>query len=1236
MSNRQRSTTAVLVALLAMPATPGFAGRQQAPRQPQPGPAPQQPRSPGAPAAPGQGAFDFNRALEADLAPKVDAITGDRDSDGRLLDPNGTPVDDMTLRGAVMTRDLYAAQSEQFGNALGDLQAKPRDEKLEDLEEFREQAREVDDAYQNMLGQERALADLKIRNPRYDPQTVYEQLMTDAQNWESKGYKAYADELRQKGADTPWAEYLKRRQKFYETLDKYPELGVRDGQYFFEALRHDLPTTASDNEWLSLYDRFLRRGREHAFSEAKRAQGAKTVEDYWEYLSPKYGRQHRSAQAVGQLYGSPFPGQLVEAATAVRSGSDRTAGVDSGWTDFWLNVAAGGSLLIPGVGPFISAGIAGYMVAKDGTDLVITLLDEEAARAAGGTVGHVYTITEEDRGAAAAGKFVVSVAGLAGEMAGLSGVRIVKRTRSGSEVLAETGEAAAKSQNAASAPAAPAPGTATPAPAPDPVAPPPPPNSAAAPRTGSTPPPPATGAASPDGTPTVRDKPPVTGGDVPNDDPTVQLPPPNQQQLDPTVRTGPETGQGGAPPASGTGSPDGTPTVRDKPPVTGGDAPNDDITVRTGPQTGQRASPPPSGGFGGSPQPSGAPVPGPLKPGDPGFRDAPTMRTQTGDAPDVDAAPLPEHTGMVPLTPEEQAMLQKYEFDEMAEDFADQRRRAEEVLGKEKVDEILDGAEAGDGAAELRLLEERLKAEGYDVLPAPPPKSRAMDEINRLRTLMVRHLRGTLTEADLQWLREKLKENPNYLDEMNRKRYVYSENGEPLDDPIREIFPPGEFDGLRDRVARPETPRNASGAGAAPEAPPPPDPLPPNPAGIASAGQGARERTGDDRNPDSVAPSSPGPAAAGGAGGGGGAGSSAGGTAIMAGGGLTPVTGVPPISVTLVPGDDQAPEEDTFVGTTGDPFEGCAYPGCEPDPGCGSNYDCQDMTQCTGATCDDLAPDDADARDPLVQLMLVEIVVTVQRASAEPPHGPRALWGALRGGLESLKPFRRPALASSALAQDVRLAMAPLAAPSVMIHPYGGAQRGGSPVQMVLTSLGGSTGEALQIQVLNPLGLPIKLGGNGLVVEPMKRAAQQQVQRAVSQLASKNPVAAKVNGYCLEFLRQPPSAGTMFRIASPELQQRFAPMRRILQAAQRMEKMGLFKPDSDPTEYYHSIKQWALWAKSEKFDVKGFGDAFVEHAKKNLKAAGRQWTSQIETVIRGAVPHRWEQITQVLAMADAR
>ena len=139
------------------------------------------------------------------------------------------------------------------------------------------------------------------------------------------------------------------------------------------------------------------------------------------------------------------------------------------------------------------------------------------------------------------------------------------------------------------------------------------------------------------------------------------------------------------------------------------------------------------------------------------------------------------------------------------------------------------------------------------------------------------------------------------------------------------------------------------------------------------------------------------------------------------------------------------------------------------------------------------------------------------------------------------------------------------------------------------------------------------------------------MQQAV---ASRTPTKVRINAYCLEFLKQPPTPGMMFRLAAADVQQQFAPMRNILKAARTLEKAGLIRPDSNPIEYMHSIKQWAVWTKENKFNVKSFGTAFVEHAKKNMRAAGRQWTKPIEEALMGAVPHRFEEISQILKLAE--
>jgi len=267
-------------------------------------------------------------------------------------------------------------------------------------------------------------------------------------------------------------------------------------------------------------------------------------------------------------------------------------------------------------------------------------------------------------------------------------------------------------------------------------------------------------------------------------------------------------------------------------------------------------------------------------------------------------------------------------------------------------------------------------------------------------------------------------------------------------------------------------------------------------------------------------------------------------------------------------------------------------------------------------------------RDSSVQYMIVEVVLLkAAQLASEPPSIARAvrtLWDTLRGivrGDTSLAArsdlLARPGRVNTRWQQAIR-------------QPAGG----GAGMSTLLTSLGTSTGEAFEIQVANDGKQPINLTGNGVVVEPLKRAVAQQAKQQISRLASRNPITQKLDAYCLEMLRQPPSLGTIFRVASPELQQKFAPMRRVLQAGQRLQQAGLLKPDSDPKGYFSAIKQWALWTRERSFDEKSYGDAFVEHTKKNAKEAGVQWTGQIEDGIRGLVPGRWKAITQILQAAD--
>jgi hypothetical protein len=199
--------------------------------------------------------------------------------------------------------------------------------------------------------------------------------------------------------------------------------------------------------------------------------------------------------------------------------------------------------------------------------------------------------------------------------------------------------------------------------------------------------------------------------------------------------------------------------------------------------------------------------------------------------------------------------------------------------------------------------------------------------------------------------------------------------------------------------------------------------------------------------------------------------------------------------------------------------------------------------------------------------------------------------------------------------------------------------RGGAlaqPVQMLLTNIGQSTGSAFDLQVFNSTGRPFRLAAQSLVVEPLKDEVKRQVQSGVQRLmrTAAPPALARLNGYCLEFLRQPPAAGTIFKLASPELQQRFAPMRNIMDASRRVQQLGQLRPDSEPNGYFHSIRQWAMWTVEQKFNDRSFADAFVEHTRKAVVAAKRPWNGEADKVVRSAAPNRWADIQKILSAAS--
>ena len=77
------------------------------------------------------------------------------------------------------------------------------------------------------------------------------------------------------------------------------------------------------------------------------------------------------------------------------------------------------------------------------------------------------------------------------------------------------------------------------------------------------------------------------------------------------------------------------------------------------------------------------------------------------------------------------------------------------------------------------------------------------------------------------------------------------------------------------------------------------------------------------------------------------------------------------------------------------------------------------------------------------------------------------------------------------------------------------------------------------------------------------------------------------------------------------------------------------RPDSDPNDYYHSIRQWAIWVYAERMNESEFADTFLEHVRQNFDAAGQPWTEETSEAVRGFVPNRWADIRGIIERAEA-
>jgi hypothetical protein len=220
----------------------------------------------------------------------------------------------------------------------------------------------------------------------------------------------------------------------------------------------------------------------------------------------------------------------------------------------------------------------------------------------------------------------------------------------------------------------------------------------------------------------------------------------------------------------------------------------------------------------------------------------------------------------------------------------------------------------------------------------------------------------------------------------------------------------------------------------------------------------------------------------------------------------------------------------------------------------------------------------------------------------------------------------------------------------------GPSGRGGAdaPVEVVILSTEGSTGPVMEAYFLNK-GKPVRIQGQGIALEPVANvdaATMQRIEQIREAALQGKPVPGgaedmdgwtgasvvrvALDAYCLEADLPVPTRGMLYRIADPARQAAFGSLRPILEASERLRAQGALHPSNNEEDYFHSIRQWALWVDEKDMDAEEFEDAFVAHAKRNFEAAGQEWNADVESVVRDYAPGRWQDVHAVLEAAGVR
>jgi len=1134
-----------------------------------------------------QPATDYNLALDRHLRREAGRVTGERDGAGRLLDGNGNTVSLTTVMALLLVRDLVASQVLAFASHLDALYEGPRSDKLEFGHALRDKAREIRDAYVNLVSYE-ALA----TNP-YDqsgrvrgyPKDEYDRILRRADQAERAGDSDEADRLRAEAASSLYGTYRARALAFYRLLDEAPELAIEvDGVKLWEALLDDdfyeeitgrtgLSSRERDQAFVDLINVYLVAGARQAREEAAETKDVTQIDELIEFGSPRFTRAQSAAAQLGAAVGATLPADLVAEAEAFYDGFRLTEQADEalvrGVTDLTLTViAAGSTLLVPVLAPAAWGAVAAVQITWDGTEVVVAYLEESEISDEALATGHVHILSAQERRRAAEQQFIFTALASVPDLVAavhVRGVR-VEAPKVSDAAGASAGGAGAVDSGATSI------------------------------------------AGRHDG---------IT---------TIDAPPAGQ------------TGAAAADDVAGA-SQSGTWLTPDGKPATVGDlqTAGRQISFDDLQEAAAEAR------LAGVPEGQIDDLVGGLGPGSSEF-DTQFAQLQLEDLTlralgfEILEGVPDEFEELVAiyvrgrdrggLAPDDYEVLRGWvQQDPNYLDMLD-RRAAVKEAGEH---EILFNSEQADQLRQW-FADGPLPPEGTAPVPAggapggdvPPPTAPDHTGPGQTQAVSEHEILGSAPGDETVRLpafepppaaaAEIRDASGTYRELSSADEYaelvVRQENGEILD--FTEVARPGI-------------------AGVTPDG---------EILIFQGAGRWERARPGEyiDVFIDSRASLPPESGA------------------VVVETGISPelvrdanllssrgVTGANPTIVNGAIGEAESFQRVRI------PVENVDAPTSFVPPRVDDILETlRGQGVDTSALEEVLAP-----LSPSERLQLLED--DAARAAALGSGSSDVPDETLRLPAPDLPPLGAnpaavdPSAAGSAAeaAPDLVRRLDPATEPLAIGGPSGPAGPL-SPLEVVVISRGGSTGPVMDMYIVNH-GKPLQFDGDGVVLEPIEdpdaetMAQVRRIRAATAGVGSPagtaNPVSSAgimripLDGYCLQFDRGVPTEGTLYRIADRRTQESYEPMRRILAASRELFDNDLLVADPGNPDYFHSLRQWAIWVDEKHLDRVAYEEAFVAHAQANFEAAGAQWSDDVEALVRDLVPQRWGDISAVLERA---